>query len=106
METLSAFVISKPYNNQNNTYSIIPRPKTRPVSVGNVTIGGASPIVVQSMINEDTLDIDAFIDAIRRLHSINCEVVHISVPSLVHAKAVAQIKQKLKKLTKKILARD
>ena len=36
----------------------IKRRKTRPVKVGNVTIGGNYPVVVQSMINEDTLDID------------------------------------------------
>jgi (E)-4-hydroxy-3-methylbut-2-enyl-diphosphate synthase len=35
----------------------IHRRKTRPVPVGDVTIGGGHPVVVQSMINEDTLDI-------------------------------------------------
>ena len=45
----------------------IHRRKTRPVKVGNVTIGGGYPVVVQSMINEDTLDIDGSVAAIRRL---------------------------------------
>ncbi|MGB3758480.1 MAG: 4-hydroxy-3-methylbut-2-en-1-yl diphosphate synthase, partial [Rivularia sp. (in: cyanobacteria)] len=36
--------------------STIGRRKTRPVRVGDVTIGGGYPVVVQSMINEDTLD--------------------------------------------------
>jgi hypothetical protein len=36
----------------------IHRRKTRPVPVGDVTIGGGYPVVVQSMINEDTLDIE------------------------------------------------
>ncbi len=73
----------------------IHRRQTRPVKVGNVTIGSSYPVVVQSMINEDTLDVDASVAAIRRLHEIGCEIVRVTVPSLAHAKAVAQIKQKL-----------
>ncbi|MHC5738983.1 (E)-4-hydroxy-3-methylbut-2-enyl-diphosphate synthase [Nostoc sp.] len=75
--------------------TMIPRRKTRPVQVGDVTIGGDFPVVVQSMINEDTLDVEASVDAIRRLHSIGCEIVRVTVPSLAHAKAVFQIRQKL-----------
>lgn len=75
--------------------TIIPRRKTYPVRVGNVIIGGGNPVVVQSMINEDTLDIEGSVNAIRRLHSIGCEIVRVTVPSLAHAKSVAQIKQKL-----------
>ena len=73
----------------------IHRRKTRPVKVGNITIGGGYPVVVQSMINEDTLDIEASVAAIRRLHEIGCEIVRVTVPSLAHAQALAQIKQKL-----------
>jgi (E)-4-hydroxy-3-methylbut-2-enyl-diphosphate synthase len=73
----------------------IRRRKTRPVQVGSVTIGGSYPVVVQSMINEDTLDIDGSVAAIRRLHEIGCEIVRVTVPSIGHAKALAEIKQKL-----------
>lgn len=73
----------------------IHRRKTRPVKVGNVTIGGGHPVVVQSMINEDTLDVDGSVAAIRRLHEIGCEIVRVTVPSMAHAKALAEIKQKL-----------
>lgn len=73
----------------------IHRRQTRPVKVGNVTIGGGYPVVVQSMINEDTLDIEGSIAAIRRLHSIGCEIVRVTVPSMAHAVALGQIKQKL-----------
>lgn len=73
----------------------IHRRKTRPVQVGSVTIGGGHPVVVQSMINEDTLDIDGSVAAIRRLHEIGCEIVRVTVPSMAHAKALAEIKQKL-----------
>jgi len=60
----------------------IHRRKTRPVRVGSVTIGGGHPVVVQSMINEDTLDIDGSVAGIRRLHEIGCEIVRVTVPSL------------------------
>jgi (E)-4-hydroxy-3-methylbut-2-enyl-diphosphate synthase len=73
----------------------IKRRKTRPVKVGSVTIGGGHPVVVQSMINEDTLDIDGSVAGIRRLHEIGCEIVRVTVPSMAHAKALAEIKQKL-----------
>ena len=73
----------------------IKRRKTRPVQVGSVTIGGGNPVVVQSMINEDTLDIDGSVAGIRRLHEIGCEIVRVTVPSIAHAKALAEIKQKL-----------
>ncbi|NMG23023.1 (E)-4-hydroxy-3-methylbut-2-enyl-diphosphate synthase [Brasilonema bromeliae] len=73
----------------------IVRRKTRPVRVGHVTIGGGHPVVVQSMINEDTLDVEGSVAAIVRLHKIGCEIVRVTVPSLAHAKALSEIKQKL-----------
>ncbi len=74
----------------------IKRRKTRPVRVGDVTIGSGYPVVVQSMINEDTLDIAGSVAGIRRLHEIGCEIVRVTVPSMAHAKALSEIKQKLK----------
>lgn len=78
--------------------NIVRRP-TRPVTIGKgpaaVTIGGDHPVVVQSMINEDTLDVVGSFNAIRRLHQIGCEIVRVTVPSIAHAHAVAEIKQKL-----------
>jgi (E)-4-hydroxy-3-methylbut-2-enyl-diphosphate synthase len=79
-----------------NTFdTAIHRRQTRPVRVGEVTIGGGHPVVVQSMINEDTLDVDGSVAGIRRLHEIGCEIVRVTVPSMAHAKALAEIKQKL-----------
>jgi (E)-4-hydroxy-3-methylbut-2-enyl-diphosphate synthase len=77
------------------TDGTIHRRKTRPVRVGDVIVGGGHPVVVQSMINEDTLDIDGSVAAIRRLHEIGCEIVRVTVPSMAHAAAMAEIKQKL-----------
>ncbi len=74
----------------------IHRRKTRPVRVGDITIGGGHPVVVQSMINEDTMDRVGAVAAIRRLHEMGCEIVRVTVPSVGHAKAVAEIKAKLR----------
>ena len=73
----------------------IHRRKTRPVKVGSVTIGSDYPVVVQSMINEDTLDIEGSVAAIRRLHEIGCEIVRVTVPSMAHARSLSEIKAKL-----------
>jgi (E)-4-hydroxy-3-methylbut-2-enyl-diphosphate synthase len=73
----------------------IRRRKTRPVKIGAITIGSDYPVVVQSMINEDTLDIEGSVAAIRRLHEIGCEIVRVTVPSMAHAKSLAQIKARL-----------
>ena len=80
----------------------IHRRKTRPVKVGYITIGGGHPVVVQSMINEDTLDVDGSVAAIQRLHEIGCEIVRVTVPSMAHAKSLAEIKEKLAKTYKPV----
>jgi (E)-4-hydroxy-3-methylbut-2-enyl-diphosphate synthase len=81
---------------QLNTDTTIHRRQTRSVMVAGVGIGSNHPVVVQSMINEDTLDIDGATAAIRRLHEIGCEIVRVTVPSMAHAKAVSDIKAKLR----------
>ncbi len=78
-----------------STDTTIQRRKTRPVPVGSITIGGGHPVAVQSMINEDTLDIEGSVAAIRRLHEIGCEIVRVTVPSMAHAKAMEEIRDRL-----------
>jgi (E)-4-hydroxy-3-methylbut-2-enyl-diphosphate synthase len=73
----------------------IRRRKTRSVRVGDIWIGSDHPVVVQSMINEDTLDIEGATAGIRRLHEAGCEIVRVTVPSLAHAKAMGQIRARL-----------
>jgi (E)-4-hydroxy-3-methylbut-2-enyl-diphosphate synthase len=95
MQTLSSPAATVDSNPIASTETFIQRRKTRAVQVGTVTIGGGHPVVVQSMINEDTLDIAGSVSAIRRLHEIGCELVRVTVPSLAHAHAVADIKDRL-----------
>jgi (E)-4-hydroxy-3-methylbut-2-enyl-diphosphate synthase len=77
------------------TDTTIQRRRTRAVPVGSITIGGGYPVAVQSMINEDTLDVAGSVAAIRRLHEIGCEIVRVTVPSMAHAKAIGEIRQQL-----------
>ena len=75
--------------------TVIRRRRTRSVRVGDIAIGSEHPVVVQSMINEDTLDIEGATAGIRRLHEAGCEIVRVTVPSLAHAKAMGEIRQRL-----------
>ena len=87
---------SKEVNSLSKRYSTyIERRKTRTVMVGDIAIGSDHPIRVQSMINEDTMDIENAYLAIKRLHDVGCEIARLTVPSLAHAKALGEIKQKL-----------
>ena len=94
MQTLSNPLTSSVFSRY-ATDGTIHRRKTRPVAVGDIIIGGSNLVVVQSMINEDTLDIDGSVAGIRRLHEIGCEIVRVTVPSMAHAIALAEIKHKL-----------
>ncbi|KEF42724.1 MAG: 4-hydroxy-3-methylbut-2-en-1-yl diphosphate synthase [Cyanobium sp. CACIAM 14] len=75
--------------------TVIRRRPTRSVRVGDVMVGSEHPVVVQSMINEDTLDVEGATAGIRRLHEAGCEIVRLTVPSLAHAKAVGEIRRRL-----------
>ncbi len=75
--------------------TLIRRRKTRSVRVGDIWVGSDHPVVVQSMINEDTLDVEGATAGIRRLHEAGCEIVRLTVPSLAHAKAVGEIRRRL-----------
>ncbi len=68
------------------------RRKTRKIKVGNIFIGGDSPISVQSMTNTDTRDAEATILQIKQLESVGCDIVRIAVPDIVAAKNISKIK--------------
>ncbi len=74
----------------------IHRRVTRTVMVGDVPIGSEHPIAVQSMINEDTLDIDGSVAGILRLADAGCEIVRVTTPSIGHAKAMGKIRSALR----------
>ncbi len=74
--------------------SWIERKKTKQITVGSVKIGGGADIVVQSMTNTDTRDIDATLKQIERLHKKGCEIVRCAVIDKDAASALKTIKEK------------
>jgi (E)-4-hydroxy-3-methylbut-2-enyl-diphosphate synthase len=75
--------------------SISPRKQTVGVNVGGVTVGGGNPIVVQSMTNTDTADIDATVKQVGQLWRAGSELVRITVDRDESAAAVPHIRDKL-----------
>ncbi len=73
---------------------MIKRRASRPIHVGDVIVGGAGKIVVQSMTKTDTRDVAATADQISQLASAGCEIVRIAVPDMEAAGALAQIKRR------------
>jgi len=71
------------------------RRATREVRVGDVGVGGASPIRIQSMTNTDTLDVAATVDQIQALAEAGCEIVRVAAPSIRDAEALATIREHL-----------
>jgi (E)-4-hydroxy-3-methylbut-2-enyl-diphosphate synthase len=74
------------------------RHTTVPVKVGNVTVGGGAPIVVQSMTNTDTADIDGTVRQVAALARAGSEIVRITVDRDEAAAAVPHIKERLLKM--------
>ena len=72
-----------------------PRRDSVAVKVGNVTVGGGAPIVVQSMTNTDTADIDSTVQQIADLAAAGSEIVRITVDRDEAAKAVPYIRDRL-----------
>ena len=71
------------------------RRQTKKICVGNVEIGGDSPISVQSMTNTLTTDIEATVSQIGRLQSAGCDIVRIAVPDSESAAAVRKIQDRI-----------
>jgi (E)-4-hydroxy-3-methylbut-2-enyl-diphosphate synthase len=72
-----------------------PRRWTRAVRVGPHTIGGMAPVLVQSMITEDTRNIEGCVNQITQLYEAGCELVRVTAPSLRDAQAIGEIKAEL-----------
>lgn len=67
------------------------RRKTRVIKIGDVRIGGEHPIVVQSMTNTDTRNVEATVRQIQQLETVGCEIVRVAVPDEEAAGAIAKI---------------
>ena len=71
------------------------RLKTREVQIGRKAIGGSHPIAVQSMIVEDTNDVQGCLDSIIRLYREGCEIVRVTTPTLKDVASLGTIREKL-----------
>jgi len=71
------------------------RHPTVPVVVGHVTIGGDAPVVVQSMTNTDTADVEATVAQVAELARAGSELVRITVNNEAAARAVPAIRERL-----------
>jgi (E)-4-hydroxy-3-methylbut-2-enyl-diphosphate synthase len=87
-----------PRNNMSLSTSPRGRRVTRQVRIGHVVVGSDAPIMVQSMTNTDTADIQGTIDQVFALANAGSEVVRITVNSPEAAAAVAAIREGLDKL--------
>lgn len=75
---------------------MINRRKTKQISIGNVKIGGDSPISVQSMCNTDTRDVSKTLRQINDLTEAGCELVRLAVLNKDAAEAIKEIVKKSK----------
>lgn len=66
---------------------------SRAIRIGDVTVGGGAPIVVQSMTKTDTCDVMSTIKQIKELESCGCELVRVAVPDAEAARALPAIKK-------------
>jgi (E)-4-hydroxy-3-methylbut-2-enyl-diphosphate synthase len=66
---------------------------SRVIKIGDVTIGGGAPIVVQSMTKTDTRDVMSTINQIKELEDCGCELVRVAVPDREAAQALPAIKK-------------
>jgi (E)-4-hydroxy-3-methylbut-2-enyl-diphosphate synthase len=78
--------------------SPFPRRQSVGVDVGGVQVGGVAPVVVQSMTNTDTADIDATVAQVAALHRSGSEIVRITVDRDESAAAVPRIRERLERL--------
>ena len=86
-------VSASPYDELPATF---PRRKTRAVRVGKVLIGGDNPVIVQSMITEETRNVKACVRQITEMARKGAEIVRVTTPTLMEAHCLGEIQQMLR----------
>ena len=67
------------------------RNQTRTIQVGNVQIGGQNKVVIQSMCNTKTKDVEATVKQILELEKVGCETIRVACLDTEDAKAIRAI---------------
>jgi (E)-4-hydroxy-3-methylbut-2-enyl-diphosphate synthase len=76
--------------------SSIKRKRTKKINLDDVQIGGDAPVVVQSMTNTDTRDVQATVAQIKSLERAGCEVIRVALPDKEAVEALPHIKKRIK----------
>ena len=71
------------------------RAYTKVIQIGNRVIGGGNPILIQSMTNTPTEDVEATVSQILRLEQAGCEIIRCTVPTFEAANALTEIKKQI-----------
>lgn len=71
------------------------REQTKVITIGDRKIGGGNPILIQSMTNTPTEDVEATVAQILRLEKAGCEIIRCTVPTMEAAQALAKIKERI-----------
>ena len=71
------------------------REHTKVIKIGDRVIGGGNPILIQSMTNTKTEDVEATVAQILALEAAGCEIIRCAVPTMEAAKALAEIKKRI-----------
>ncbi len=74
---------------------MINRTKTRKIMVGNVQIGGQNKVVIQSMCNTKTKNVEETVKQILELEKVGCEIIRVACLDIEDAKAIKAIKSKI-----------
>lgn len=72
------------------------RENAKEIHIGNRVIGGKNPILIQSMCNTKTEDIEATVAQIKELEIAGCEIIRCAVPTMEAAKAIKEIKKQIR----------
>ena len=83
------------YLSNHTRRNMVERNETRKIFVGNVQIGGQNKVVIQSMTNTKTKDINATVNQILQLEKAGCEIIRVACLDLEDAKAIKYIKKKI-----------
>ena len=70
--------------------------KTRTVTIGNLSMGGETPIVVQTMCNTHTSDVEASVKQCVELYEAGAQMIRLTVPSMAQVESLAEIKKELR----------
>lgn len=71
------------------------RDRTKTIRIGDRVIGGGNPVLIQSMCNTKTEDVDATVSQINRLAALGCDIIRVAVPGMEAANAIAEIKKQI-----------